>query len=204
MAGQLAFTDATPTALTRGCFVRRTDTPLGLKQSFAAESDRVETRYRPRPEHAGFRQTVHGGLTSTVLDEAMVWACGAATGRLAYCAELTVRFRQPLQPESEYVVTARLVENRKSRIYVARGEVRAPAGNVMAVGEGKYVPVDDGNLTDLWEDSEQDPRPVLTELARPAQGFEFTAMPRRSRVVPSLSERSANARLYSAMALISS
>ena len=131
----------------------------------------METRNRPRPEHAGFRQTVHGGLTATVLDEAMVWACGAATGRPAYCAEMTVRLRQPLRPESEYVVTARLVKNRKNRIYVARGEVRAPAGDGMAGGEGKHVPVDDGNVTDMWGDFEQDPRPVLTELARAGSGL---------------------------------
>lgn len=162
-----------PTQLpqTRGCFVCGTDNPLGLRLRFIAEADHVVTRYRPRPEHAGFRQTVHGGLTSTVLDEAMVWACGAATGKLAYCAELAVRFRQPLRPESEYKVVARLVENRRNRIYVARAEVQAAGGELMAVGEGKYVPVNDRDVADMWQDFEQDPRPMLAELARTASGL---------------------------------
>ncbi len=98
----------------------------------------VRTEFTPRPEHVGFRNTVHGGIISTVLDEIMVWACAVATKQFGYCVEMTVRFQRPLRPGAKAVATAELVSNRKDRLFEARGEIR-DGETVLATATGKYL-----------------------------------------------------------------
>ncbi len=59
----------------------------------------------------GYRDVVHGGLLSTVLDESMVTLINMR-GRLAVTAELNVRFLKPLPVESPLEVRARLTGSR--------------------------------------------------------------------------------------------
>lgn len=151
---------------TRSCFVCGVGNPLGLNLQFETDGQRVWARFRPRPEHIGFAATIHGGLLSTVLDEAMVWVCGVRTGTLAYCAELTVRFRRPARPELDLRVVGEFVENRRGRIYLAQAELRDPADEVLASATGKYMPIPEAELAGMFDDFVGDIRTVLR--ARPA------------------------------------
>src|SRR6185503_11109173 len=89
---------------TKSCFVCGESNAIGLNLRFETDGRVVQARFTPRQEHVGFKQTVHGGLTATVLDEIMVWACAVATKRFAFCAEFTVRFLKPLKPGEEVLV----------------------------------------------------------------------------------------------------
>ena len=126
---------------TRGCFVCGLENPAGLRLDFATDRRVVETRFRFRREQCGFSQTIHGGIIGTVLDEVMVWAVGVATGQLAYCGEMTVRFQRPAPPQVDVVATGELVENRRGRLFLARGELRDGAGELLAESTGKYLPL---------------------------------------------------------------
>jgi uncharacterized protein (TIGR00369 family) len=114
---------------------------MGLDLGVSTDRQRVESRVVFRPEHVGLSGTVHGGLVSTVLDEMMAWACGVATRRLAYCAEMTVRFVRPVAPGVELVAQGELVENRRGRLYLTRAELRNAAGDLLAEATGKFIPV---------------------------------------------------------------
>src|SRR5689334_4462872 len=100
---------------THSCFVCGDSNAIGLKLHFETDGHIVRTHFTPRPEHVGFSQVVHGGILATLLDEIMVWACGVQTKRFAYCAELTVRFLQPLQPGQEVIATGELITNRRDK-----------------------------------------------------------------------------------------
>lgn len=159
---------------TRSCFVCGAANPFGLNLEFTAADGWVTARYRPRREHSGFQDTVHGGLISTVLDEAMVWGIGAALGRFAYCAELTVRFLKPVQPGVDYLVMGRLVDNRKDRLLLAEAELRDAGQTVRAKAAGKYIPIPQAEMDAMLADFPVDPRPMLAEVAsRP--GFRLQA-----------------------------
>jgi uncharacterized protein (TIGR00369 family) len=106
----------------------------------------------PSTEHAGFRHTVHGGLVATVLDEIMVWACAVQARRFAFCAELNVRFQRPVRPAQEMWATAKLVENRRDKIFIAEAQLREAAGGVCASATGKYMPIPETQTADLAED----------------------------------------------------
>ena len=110
----------------------------------------------PRLGHIGFKQVVHGGIIATLLDEIMVWACMTQTKRFAYCAELTVRYQNPLRPGEETLASAELVANRRDRIFEAKADLKDSAGKIFATATGKYLPVKTLELADMatvisWE-----------------------------------------------------
>lgn len=143
---------------THSCFVCGEANPLGLKLRFETDGRIVQARFRPRPEHIGFKNVVHGGLWATVLDEIMVWACAVNTRKFAYCAEFTVRFLQPASPDAEVLVTGELAANRKGRMFEARAAARNAAGQPVAEATGKYLPIPaadvPGMLTELLGDTD--------------------------------------------------
>src|SRR3974390_3387866 len=60
---------------THSCFVCGESNVVGLKLRFQTDGRVVHGRFTPRAEHVGFREVIHGGIISTLLDEIMVWAC---------------------------------------------------------------------------------------------------------------------------------
>ena len=137
---------------THSCFVCGDANPSGLKLRFETDGRVVRARFRPCVEHVGFKGVVHGGITATVLDEIMVWACAVGTRRFAYCAELNVRYLLPLSPDADTIVAGELVENRKGRIFEAKGTLSNSAGQVYAEAKGKYLPIKDVDLSQLVTD----------------------------------------------------
>ncbi len=151
-----------PLPHTYSCFVCGESNPFGLKLRFETDGRMVQTRFVPGVEHIGFKGVVHGGIMATVLDEIMVWACAVPTRKFAYCAELTVRYLQPVAPGAEIVVTGELVANRKNRIYEAKAAACTVANVTLAEATGKYLPIKATNLAELARDFVGDPAWLLT------------------------------------------
>jgi uncharacterized protein (TIGR00369 family) len=142
---------------TRSCFVCGESNPAGLKLRFETDGRLVQTRFVPRAEHVGFRQTVHGGLTATLLDEIMVWACAVQTQRFAFCAELNVRFLNPVRPGETLIASGELVSNRRGKLFEARAELRNQAGLTLATATGKYLPIKGAEVAEMLTDFVGDP-----------------------------------------------
>jgi uncharacterized protein (TIGR00369 family) len=142
---------------TRSCFVCGESNPAGLKLRFETDGRLVQTRFVPRAEHVGFRQTVHGGLTATLLDEIMVWACAVQTKRFAFCAELNVRFLSPVRPGEVLVASGELVSNRRGKLFEAKAELRNQAGLTLATATGKYLPIKQAEVAEMATDFVEDP-----------------------------------------------
>lgn len=150
-----------PLPRTRSCFVCGLENRAGLNLSFQADGDAVHGRWVPRPEFAGYHDVIHGGLTATVLDEVMTWACAVAARRFCYCAELSVRYLQPVHPGEELTLRAVLTANRRERVYEATGEVIDARGQVRASARGKYLPIPTGALAAMAADFVGDASPYL-------------------------------------------
>ncbi len=127
---------------TAGCLVCGRDNPHGLRLDLKVDSDTgvVRVEFVPGREHIGFEGIVHGGVIATVLDEAMVWAATWAGRRFCVCGELTTRFRREAAVGKLLVIETKVDSNRP-RMIVTTGEVRDDAGELVATGTGKYVPV---------------------------------------------------------------
>ena len=137
---------------TRSCFVCGEANSAGLRLRFHTDGRVVRTEFTPSPGHSGFQQLVHGGIISAVLDEIMVWACAVATRQFGFCAEMTLRFQNPLRPGERATATAELVSNRRDRIFEAKAELRNSGGTLLASATGKYLPIKPTDLAELAAD----------------------------------------------------
>jgi uncharacterized protein (TIGR00369 family) len=137
---------------TRSCFVCGLHNPVGLKLDLETDGHLVRTRFLAKAEYAGFRETLHGGIIATVLDEVMVWACGIQTKRFAYSVELNFRFLQPARSGEMLEAIGELVQNRRNRVFETRGELRNKSGHVLASSTGKYLPIKAAAMEDLRKD----------------------------------------------------
>ena len=135
-------TDVTPlqVRVDHGCFGCGAANPHGLHLSFTPEADGVRAAFTPLVVHQGYEQVVHGGILSTLLDEAMAWAVAAA-GIWAVTGEMQVRFRRPLHV-GETVSLHGAVTDIRTRAISASGQiVREADGQVIATATALFVRV---------------------------------------------------------------
>jgi len=98
------------------CIVCGPNHPHGLRIRYELAGDgSVAANWIPTPEWEGFRGVVHGGIISTVLDEAMAKAV-AATKCKALTGELRVRFRHPVQAGEKFQIKGWVVKRTKRLI----------------------------------------------------------------------------------------
>ncbi len=120
------------------CFACGKQNPDGLHLEFTETPDGLSTTIAFDQRFQGYRDIVHGGLVSTVLDEAMVTLLNR-TGVLALTAELTIRFLSPVRVGEPITFTARLVESRRN---VHRVEAVATRdGETVARSEARFMSV---------------------------------------------------------------
>jgi uncharacterized protein (TIGR00369 family) len=151
---------------TDSCFVCGESNASGLRMRFETDGRVVESRFHARTDHVGFKGTIHGGISATVLDEIMVWACAVATKRFAYCAELNVRFASPLRPGQEVFASAEMTSNRRNKLFEAKAELRDEAGVVLASATGKYLPIRESEAAEMLTDLRGGAGDLLDPLTR--------------------------------------
>jgi len=118
----------------KACYVCGSENPAGLKITFDPEGDNGSiARYTARREHEGWGSILHGGLTFTLMDEALGWAL-YFHGLSGVTARVEARFRQPIPVGSAVVVRAWMT-GRRGRIINARAEVRSDSPESILLAE---------------------------------------------------------------------
>jgi acyl-coenzyme A thioesterase PaaI-like protein len=118
--------------LNPNCVVCGAHNPKGLHLAFQEGPDGVDAVWVPTMEWESFQGTVHGGIITTVLDEAMSKAVIARNWE-ALTVDLRVRFRGRVLPGERLRLRGWVVEKRRRRILTeatlvtARGVGRAHA-----------------------------------------------------------------------------
>jgi acyl-coenzyme A thioesterase PaaI-like protein len=134
--------------LDHGCFGCGDVNPIGLHLRFAPHGDAVRASFIPGPNHQGFGGIVHGGIISTILDEAMAWATAHA-GFWAMTGDIRVRFRRQLHIGDSTVVTAR-VSGVRGRLVTTAGELALVSdGSPVTTATATFVKVD-AELEAAW------------------------------------------------------
>ena len=124
------------------CFGCGAANPMGLRLSgFEPIDGGIRASFHPRPEYAGFTDTLHGGIIAAVLDEASAWAALSADGVLVFTAKLEIRYRRAARVGGAYDVAARIVQRRGRRIVIHASV--ADADGIVAGSEGLFVVADD-------------------------------------------------------------
>lgn len=113
------------------CVVCGAENAGGLRLQFrACEPGVVEAQWTPSVEWEGFRGIVHGGVVSTVLDEAMSKAI-AGMHCEALTAELRVRFHKPVNSGATLEVRGWVRRKAKRRVET-EATLLGPSGSMLA------------------------------------------------------------------------
>jgi len=121
-----------------GCYVCGQAHPRGLRiRFFADEGKCVYARFHPDQTQTGYDDIVHGGVVSALLDELIGWSVSLQHDRLAYTAELTVRFVKPLRSLRPYLASSCMGTGR-GRCWEAGGSICDESGDVYAKARGRY------------------------------------------------------------------
>lgn len=125
------------------CFVCGQNNPDGLHVKFEyPEPGKCRASFLPLQKHQGWQGILHGGIVSTLLDEAMAHAVGGSErgggGSGAVTAELNVRFKKPVNIGQQAILTGRVV-NDKGRVVEAVSQIEDLDGTILASASGKLV-----------------------------------------------------------------
>jgi acyl-CoA thioesterase FadM len=101
--------------LNAACFVCGHENPAGLKLEFLTGKKCASAQWTTRIGWESFQGIIHGGVISTVLDEAMSKAI-ISEGYEALTAELKIRFRAKVKVDEELRVRGWVVSMKKRKI----------------------------------------------------------------------------------------
>jgi acyl-coenzyme A thioesterase PaaI-like protein len=124
----------------RMCYGCGAENKHGLHMAFRSEGDRTVCDFEPVDFQQGYPGRMHGGVVSTMIDEAMGWAVYHSR-KWGTTARLSVRYRRPVDLARPLRVEAWITAERH-RLIELRAEVRDEAGALLADGEGTYMLLD--------------------------------------------------------------
>jgi uncharacterized protein (TIGR00369 family) len=119
------------------CFVCGEKNPAGLHLKFDLCDGKVCAEFVPEKIHQGYKDIVHGGIISALLDEAMVKSA-LMKGVPAVTAEITVRFKNPLMTGEKAVIEAQIV-NINKRVIETAAVIRKSDNTSVAEGHAKLL-----------------------------------------------------------------
>lgn len=108
---------------TNRCYVCGPDNSSGLHVNFEQDGEHgARGFYTAREEHCGWPGLLHGGLTFTLMDEALAYALYFQE-LYGVTAKIETRFRQPIRAGAKLLVRAWTTDRRK-RLVDGRAEIR--------------------------------------------------------------------------------
>lgn len=124
------------------CFACGEENPISLNLKFKKIAEnKVKADFIPGENYQGYKNIIHGGITSTLLDEAMAYAVGFKEVK-AFTAELNIRFRSAIEVGKKVEIYGYYKGSKKSsiaNIHYTAAEIYDQAGNLKAKAEAKFV-----------------------------------------------------------------
>jgi len=133
------------------CFVCGEENESGLKVKFLEENGKVKAEYVASDKFQGYKDVLHEGIISALLDEVMVKAV-LAKGVLAVTCEMSIEFKQPRHRRGEKLFLEGEIVKDKEKIFWTKGKVTKTDNTLVALGSGKYIKINE-RLRKLLENS---------------------------------------------------
>ena len=119
------------------CFVCGEKNPNGRNLKFSLSEEKAFTEFIPQKTYQGYKDIVHGGIISTLLDEAMV-KVALLQGMPAVTAEITIRFKNPLMVGEKAFVEAEITKVNKKVIETSARIIKTD-NTLIAEGHSKLL-----------------------------------------------------------------
>ena len=139
------------------CLVCGLKNPFGLHTAFyELDNKEILAVFRPREEHQSYPGRLHGGIISTILDEAIGRAIMMHSDSEVWgvTVDLQVRFKKPVPLHEELRVIGRITKN-SSRFFEGTGELLLEDTTVAAEAQGKYLKIPLEKIADFDVDHQE-------------------------------------------------
>ncbi len=101
------------------CFGCSPGNPIGLNLEFNEDGEYVIAEWRPRAEFQGFKNVLHGGIQSTLMDEIAAWCVNIKMDTAGVTKELKVRFLKSVYTtDTKIILRARLIKTVKNIAFI--------------------------------------------------------------------------------------
>ncbi|MBN1222850.1 MAG: PaaI family thioesterase [Candidatus Aminicenantes bacterium] len=118
------------------CFVCGEKNEIGLKIKFTMSGGAAKAEYTPARAFEGYKDVLHGGIISTLLDEVMIYAV-FSNGHLAVTSQMEVKFKMPAKIGQRLRLEGRIKDDR-GRLIFTEGKILNQDGGIVATATGKY------------------------------------------------------------------
>ena len=124
------------------CFACGKENPFGLQVNpdIAPDGARVTIECTPPGHFQGWANVIHGGILSTLLDEAITYVGIASFDCPAVTAQLEIKFKKPAMTGDKLIVTANRVKMSK-RLIEVEAHIDSEGGERIVEGSGKVMKV---------------------------------------------------------------
>ncbi|MFQ6004236.1 MAG: PaaI family thioesterase [Woeseia sp.] len=109
------------------CFACGPDNPIGLQIKFELQDGKCTGAFTPDENHVGYRNTVHGGIIYSALDDVMANVLYLQELK-AHTARCEIRYRKALKV-GQTINLSGWIETERRRLIVLRGEARTASDN---------------------------------------------------------------------------
>ena len=111
------------------CFACGVDNPIGLRISFQMQDGKCTGVFTPDENHVGYKNTVHGGIIYSALDDVMANVLYLQDMK-AHTAKCEIRYRRALEVGQTINLTG-WIEQERRRLVVLKGEARTTADDIL-------------------------------------------------------------------------
>ena len=124
------------------CFACGKENSFGLQVNpdIAPDGAEVKIECTPPGHFQGWANVIHGGILSTLLDEAITYVGIASFDGPAVTAQLEIRFKKPATAGDKLIITANRVKMTK-RLIEVEAHINSENGTRIAEGSGKVMKV---------------------------------------------------------------
>jgi len=119
------------------CFACGKKNNFGLKLDFEIQGQTSSTKFVFKKIHQGYADIVHGGIITTILDEAMGRLL-FDLGILSLTALLEVRFFHLVRVGEEVFIKGEVIKQTR-KIIIAQSEMRLKNGQIVAQAKAKFL-----------------------------------------------------------------
>lgn len=118
------------------CFVCGDKNKIGLKVAFFYENGKTKAQYTPTREFEGYKDILHGGILSSLLDEVMIYSI-IAQGIITVTVQMEVKFKKSAKIGETLFLEGQITED-KGKILFSEGKIFKQDGTIIAESKGKF------------------------------------------------------------------
>ncbi|MBR4266693.1 MAG: PaaI family thioesterase [Bacteroidales bacterium] len=101
------------------CFGCSPNNPIGLHLEFYDDGENVITKYTPNRNYQGWKNVLHGGIQSLIIDEISSWVVMRRLQTSGVTSKLNIQFKKPaLISEGPFTIKAKLSRQMKNIAFI--------------------------------------------------------------------------------------